>query len=228
MIMSYVRRLLVLTLLLTPISGPVLAQEKQPCERFEWCIHGILNAQEPLERVILASEALKLWNQSIPKRDLLNVLTLRGEALLALHETGQAAHLNLLEHAEADYRRFMEQDPKHWLPHAQLGRIAELRQDPAQARQHYDKAVQTGQTLAFYERAAYHVRQQALEAALADLGKALEQNRKEEALKRGLHPAQLAPVHQLRYEINMKLQRAMAAEIDRKAACQLGVKALCN
>lgn len=213
---------------LLPAAAQSDSERKPPCARFEHCLQGVLGSTDPLKKVIYASEGIKLWNKAIPKRDLINLLALRGEALLRLHEQGGAEHLNLLEHAEADYRRFMAEDKKHWLPYAKIGRILELRQQLADARRHYDQAVKSGHPLAFYERAAFQVRQNALQPALADLDKAVQKSKALAEQERPLHPQQLGPVYLMRAEVNRLLNRAMAAELDRREACQLGLQHACD
>lgn len=229
--------LLLLSVSLLGLALPAVAQtnagqtetaRKPPCQRFEHCLQGVLNTPDPLQKVIYASEGIKLWDSKIPKRDLINLLALRGEALLRLHEQGGAEHLNLLEHAEADYRRFMSEDKKHWLPYAKLGRILELRQQIADARRHYDQAVKSDQPLSFYERAAFFVRQNTLQPALADLDKAIQKSKWLAEQERPLHPQQLGPIYLMRAEVNRLLNRAMAADLDLREACKLGLQHACE
>ncbi len=205
-------------------NSPVQAAE---CERFSSCLQQTLQSQTSLERVILSTRALKLWNPSIPQRDLLNVLKLRAEGLIKLHESGQAAHLNPLTYAREDYERFLKMAPGHWLPLSGLGRIAELKNQPAEAKTWLNRAVKTRQVGAFAARAAFLMRQQRWRLALNDINEALSLDKHNQQRAMGLTAPQRGALYALRSQIQTGLRHPLEARLDKDEACQLGHQAAC-
>lgn len=216
---------LILGLLPLSVSGALAAT---PCERFGECIQQVLNHSDPVDRVLYATQALQRWSPEIPQRDLLNVLKLRGEALIALHLAGTAGDLDPLHHAEADYQRFLEADPEHWLPLSGLGRIAELRENLSDAEKFFSRALKTQQPRAYAARAAFYGRQQRWKDAIADLGQSLRLDERYQKREMGMPRAERAQVYYLRAQAYGHLKQALDERLDFESACKLGHEEACQ
>ena len=198
------------------------------CEKFGDCIQKTLNHPNPIDQVLYATQALKRWTPDIPERDLLNVLKLRGEALIALHLTGEAADLDPLSHAQSDYERFLKQAPGHWLALSGLGRIAELQENTVQALQHFDAAVKTQQPRAYAARAAFYSRQQRWKDAITDWNQSLRLDERYQKRAMGMPTSERADIYYLRGQAYAFLKQALDERLDFEAACKLGHTVACE
>ena len=183
------------------LTPPLAALGAPTCEKFGECIQQTLNHANPVDRVLYATQALKHWTPDIPERDLLNVLKLRGEALIALHVSGAAPDLDPLRHAQDDYEHFLQKAPGHWMALSGLGRVAELQQNLPTALQHFNQAVKT-QSLRLDER---------------------EQKR-----EMGMPSLERADLYFLRGQAYAQLKQALDERLDFESACKLGHAAACE
>jgi tetratricopeptide (TPR) repeat protein len=207
---------------------PLSALGAPSCEKFGECIQYTLNHDNPIDRVLYATQALKHWTPDIPERDLLNVLKLRGEALIALHISGEAPDLDPLSHAKSDYERFLKQAPGHWMPLSGLARIAELQGDAAQALQYFATAVKTQQPRAYAARAAFYHRQQRWKEAIADFNQSLRLDERYQKREMGMPTVERAEVHYLRGLAYGQLKQALDERLDFESACKFGHAMACK
>lgn len=207
-------------------AQPVQSALQTVCERFASCIQLTLASDDPVQRVLLTTRALELWDKSMPQRDLVNVLALRGGSLLELvllnPDSGLQAHL--LENEQ----RFLKLAPEHWLPLSRLGRLYELQQKTALAQKHFDRATQANLPRAFAARAAFFQRQLKWQLALQDLNAAFAREQSLREQDRGLPQGELAALYAQRAEVHSALQHSLEARLDQQKACELGLKALCS
>ncbi|HEY9841705.1 MAG TPA: hypothetical protein V6D23_14675 [Candidatus Obscuribacterales bacterium] len=197
-----------------------------PCEKFEDCLRQTLKSTVPLERALYASQGIQLWTKSIPQRDLYNLMMLRADALIQMNLA--TANDSLLDQAANDYSHMLELRAGDYLPQTGLARIAELRGQFPQAEQYFAAAIQTGDFLAYLERADYWLRRQDAAQSLADLESALKIVAELQARERDIHPQHLIHLHQLRARTLQAMQRGDEAIVDIRAACSVGDKAACK
>lgn len=210
------------------LTFPLSALAAPSCEKFGDCIQQTLSHTNPVDRVLYATQALKRWTPDIPERDLLNVLKLRGEALIALHVSGEAPDLDPLNHAKSDYDRFLKQAPGHWLALSGLGRIAELQENTAQALEYFNTAVKTQQPRAYASRAAFYSRQQRWKEAVADWNQSLRLDERYQKREMGMPVLERANIYYLRGQAYAYLKQALDERLDFESACKLGHVAACE
>lgn len=218
-----------MTLQALPHSTPGASAQAAPtCDTFGVCIQEVLNHPDPVDRVLYATQALQRWTPDMPERDLLNVLKLRGEALIALHLSGSAADLDPLHHAEADYQHFLEQAPGHWLPLSGLGRIAELREDNKAAEDLLNQAVRSQQPRAYAARAAFFHRQELWKKAVADFNQSLRLDEQYQKRDMGMPRLERGNLFYLRGQAYGHLKQALDERLDFESACKLGLTPACD
>lgn len=222
------QRLSLFVLSALALAFPLSALGAPTCEKFGECIQQTLNHDNPVDRVLYATQALKRWTPDIPERDLLNVLKLRGEALIALHVSGEAPDLNPLSHAKTDYERFLKQAPGHWMPLSGLGRIAELEQNLPGALQHFSQAVKTEQPRAYAARGAFYSRQARWKEAIADFNQSLRLDERYQKREMGMPTLERANVYFLRGQAYGHLKQALDERLDFESACKLGHAMACE
>lgn len=205
-----------------------MVQAAEHCEKFGECIQQVLNHQSPADRVLYATQALQRWSPEVPQRDLLNVLKLRGEALIALHLTGSVPDLNPLHHATSDYQRFLELDPEHWLPLSGLGRIAELQNNLGDAEAFFSRAVKTGKSRAYAARGAFYTRQQRWKPAVEDFAQSLRRDEQDRKRDMGMPSVERAEVYYLRGLAYGQMKQALDERLDFESACKLGHAEACE
>lgn len=203
------------------LTFPLSVLGAPSCEKFGECIQQTLSHTHPMDRVIYATQALKRWTPDIPERDLLNVLKLRGEALIALHISGEASDIDPLSHAKGDYERFLKQAPGHWMALSGLARIAELQADPSQALQYFSAAVKTEQPRAYAARGAFYSRQQRWKEAIADWNQSLRLDERYQKREMGMPSLERADIYYLRGQAYAHLKQALDERLDFEAACKL-------
>lgn len=210
------------------LTPPLAALGAPTCEKFGECIQQTLNHANPVDRVLYATQALKHWTPDIPERDLLNVLKLRGEALIALHVSGAAPDLDPLRHAQDDYEHFLQKAPGHWMALSGLGRVAELQQNLPTALQHFNQAVKTQKPRAYAARAAFYHRQQRWKEAIADATQSLRLDEREQKREMGMPSLERADLYFLRGQAYAQLKQALDERLDFESACKLGHAAACE
>lgn len=214
-------------MLLMALAGSPGAGTPQPsCKTFSDCLRQTLASQEPLAKSMLASQAIQLYQPTIPKRDLYNLLMLRSDALLQLYLSSPDARL--LEQAESDDRRMLEMRPGDFLPQLGLARIAELRGQAELAEQLYAKASNPHHPESLLSVAEYQLRRRNPALAMAALDQALQLFNQMLTDKQDVYPQHLLRLQQLRAQVLRLLQRDAEADEALRAACSAGDRGACK
>lgn len=219
------KHLLQIALALALTSGLVLPASAD-CARFEDCLRQTLNSSEPLERAMSASQGIALWNKSLPQRDLVNLIQMRAEALIALHISGKSSE-RLLKQIESDYLQLKTLLPTSWMPPAGLGRLAELQGKPALAETFYAESLKSRELPGFLARAEYWLRRQDPEKALRDLDAGRLRLQELIAREADIHPQHRGRLHLLRAQALRELKREFEAQLELESACKIGLSESC-
>lgn len=208
-------------------ASETIPSSSNQCQTFDICLRWTLNATDPMQKALYASQGISLWNKSIPQRDLINLLQIRAETLIELFQSTQ--NQNLLRQSESDYTQLNTLlNGKSYVPFAGLGRVAELRGQMMEANQFFGEAVKTNNLVAWLSRAAYRLRQGQTNGAKSDLESADKRIKQMQRDEKEIHVSHRIWFHQLRADVFQALKQAKQAQLELQAACQLGHQPACQ